>query len=351
MTEWFDHVFVGNPVHAYLLAAGYFIAVGLVLFILQKNVLGRLKRLAEKKEAKVDDFFLVNAERTLMPLLYFGAFYLSTRNLSLSASAQKILYTIGVVFLTFLATRFLTAVLAFLMREIWLKKETAENRARDLKILFPIMRAVLWGLALVFLLDNLGFKISTVIAGLGIGGIAVAMASQTVLGDLFAYMAILLDKPFELGDFVILSDGFLGTIEYIGIKTTRIRSLSGEQIIISNSDLTNHRVRNYKRMQERRVVFKLGVTYGTSPEKLEKAVSLVKDVITNHQDVRLDRAHFSEFGGFNLVIEVVYWVLSPDYNLYMDIQQDLNFAIQKAYAKEGIEFAFPTQTLYLHKEG
>ncbi len=351
MPEWLDATFLGNTVRSYLWAAGYFAAGILLLSLLRRFLFARLKRLAERTEAKTDDFLLANLEKTLFPLLYFGTFYLAAQNLTLSAAAQKALSTLGVVILTFMAIRFLSAVLEYLLKDVWLRKEPNETRERNLKILFPVIRMVLWSVALVFLLDNLGFEISAVVAGLGIGGIAVAMASQAVLGDLFSYVAILLDKPFEIGDFIILDGGFMGTIEYIGIKTTRVRSLSGEQIVIPNSDLTSHRVRNYKRMQERRVVFKLGVTYGTTPEKMEKAVSLLKEIIGKNPDVRFDRAHFSEYGDFSLNIETVYWVLSPDYNKYMDIQQELNLGIQRAFAKEGIEFAFPTQTLYVRKDG
>lgn len=350
MQEWLSQPYLGNPIRAYLWATGYFVAGAIILAVLRRVVFGRLKRLAEKSATPVDDFLVASLEKTLMPLLYFGAFYLAVQNLSLSVPAQKTLSTLGVVILTFLTVRFLSALIGFLLTEVWMKKGTNADRERNLKLLFPVLRTILWGLAIVFLLDNMGFKISAVVAGLGIGGIAVAMASQAILGDLFSYVAILLDKPFEIGDFVILEGGFMGTVEHIGIKTTRVRSLSGEQLVISNSDLTGSRVRNYKRMQERRVVFKLGLTYGTTPEKMERAVAIVKDIVAKQPDTRFDRAHFSEFGDFNLILETVYWVLSPDYNKYMDIQQDLNLALQRAFAKEGIEFAFPTQTLYVKKD-
>jgi len=350
MYDLLDHVYLGNPIHTYVWAAAYFTVACLVLYVLRYGVLRKLKHLTALTENRVDDFILLSAERTIMPLLYFGAFYLSTRHLVLSPPVQKTIFTVGVAVVTILMARFISATLTFLMREVWLRKEQEESRENNLKILLPIMRIVLWGLAMVFLLDNLGFRVSAVITGLGIGGIAIAMASQAVLGDFFSYVTILLDKPFELGDFIIVSDGYMGTIEHLGIKTTRIRSLSGEQIIMPNSDLTSHRVRNYKRMEERRVVFTLGVTYNTGPEKMQRAVALVKDIITSREDVRIDRVHFARFGDFSLVIEGVYWILSPEYMIYMDIQQDINIELQKAFAQEGIEFAFPTQTLYVQKQ-
>ncbi len=198
------------------------------------------------------------------------------------------------------------------------------------------------------MLDNLGFKISAVIAGLGIGGIAVALAAQAILGDLFSYFAILFDRPFEVGDFIILGE-YLGTIEHIGIKTTRIRSLSGEQLVFSNTDLTSSRLRNYKRMGKRRVVFKLGVTYQTTLKQLKTIPGIIENIIKGVKDTTFDRVHFSSYGDFSLIFEVVYYVMSRDYNKYMDIQQVINFAIKKEFEAGGIEFAYPTQTLYLTK--
>lgn len=211
-----------------------------------------------------------------------------------------------------------------------------------------IIKTILWGTGIFFLLDNLGFKISSIIAGLGIGGIAVALAVQNIFSDLFSYLAILLDKPFEIGDFIIIND-YMGTIEHIGIKTTRIRSLSGEQIVFSNSDLTGSRVRNYKRMNQRRVVFTVGVTYDTTQEQLKQIPGIIEKAIKSIDKTRFDRAHFASFGDFSLNIETVYYVLDRDYNIYMDIQQKINLEIMAEFEKLGIEFAFPTQTIYLNK--
>ncbi|PIW67370.1 MAG: mechanosensitive ion channel protein MscS, partial [Candidatus Omnitrophica bacterium CG12_big_fil_rev_8_21_14_0_65_42_8] len=233
--------------------------------------------------------------------------------------------------------------------EVYLsKKEKNEALKRSIDGILVVVKVIIWGLAIVFFLDNLGFKISAVIAGLGIGGVAVALAAQAVLGDLFSYFAILFDRPFEIGDFIITGD-YLGTIEHIGVKTTRIRSLSGEQLIFSNTDLTNARVRNYKRMEQRRVVFKLGVTYQTASEKAKAIPGIIKDIIKNVKDTVFDRAHFFSYGDFALIFEIVYYVRGSDYNKYMDIQQEINFAIKERFEADGIEFAYPTQTLYITK--
>jgi len=195
-------------------------------------------------------------------------------------------------------------------------------------------------------LDNLGINITTLIAGLGISGIAVALAIQNILGDLFASFSIVLDKPFVIGDFIII-DEYMGAVEHIGLKTTRIRSLSGEQLIFSNADLLKSRIRNYKRMFERRVVFSLGVVYQTPYEKMSKIPEIIRQAVEKNDHVRFDRAHFNAFGDYALLFETVYWIQDPDYTTYMNIQQAINLDILKQFGEVGIEFAYPTQTTML----
>jgi len=218
------------------------------------------------------------------------------------------------------------------------------------KSITGITRWVIWVLAIIFMLDNLGINISTFVAGIGIGGVAVALAAQAILGDAFSALSIFLDKPFEIGDFIILDGDYLGSVEHIGIKTTRIRSLSGEQLVFSNSDLTKSRIKNYKRMQTRRIDFRVGVVYQTPFEKVKKIPQVVKEIFNRMEGVRLDRAHFKSFGDFSLVYEIVYYVNSADYNIYMDKQQEINLALMEKFEQEEIAFAYPTQTLYLNHE-
>src|SRR5918996_604115 len=223
-----------------------------------------------------------------------------------------------------------------------------QNRAiaNALGLIQLFARVVVWSIALLLILNNLGFDVTALVAGLGIGGIAVALAAQNILGDLFASLAIVLDQPFVVGDAVLLGDK-TGTVERIGIKTTRIRSLSGEELVVSNADLLASRIHNFKRMAERRVVFTLGIAYGTPAEKLEKLPAMLRAIIEAQQLVRFDRAHFARYGDFALIYEVVYWMLSADYNVYMDTQQRINLAILRRLQDEGVEFAYPTQTVYL----
>ncbi|MBE0636789.1 mechanosensitive ion channel family protein, partial [Candidatus Bipolaricaulota bacterium] len=195
-------------------------------------------------------------------------------------------------------------------------------------------------------LDNLGVNVSTLIATLGVGGIAIALAVQNILSDLFASLSIIVDRPFVIGDFIIVGEQ-MGNVEKIGLKTTRVRSLTGEQIIFSNSDLLSSRVRNYRRMYERRIAFTVGVTYQTTPEELEAIPVLIEGIVSCQPDVRFDRCHFKSLGDFALQIETVYYVLVSDYAVYMNVQQAINLGIMRAFAQRGIEFAYPTQTLFV----
>lgn len=210
-------------------------------------------------------------------------------------------------------------------------------------------KLVLWVSLVLIALDNFGVEITALIAGLGIGGIAVALAVQNILGDLFASLSIVLDKPFEIGDFLIIGD-HLGTVEYIGMKTTRIRSLSGEQLVFSNSDLINRPLRNFKRMEERRVLFTFSVVYQTPADQLAAIPRMVREIIEAEEMTRFDRTHFKEYGDSGLVFEVVYYVLEPDYNKYMDIQHGINIDLYTEFERRGISFAYPTRTLYLKQE-
>jgi len=347
MSDILEKMIFGNRVFDYLSCLGIFVVSVIALLIFRRIVLKRLKIWAEKTVTTLDDFIIGVFQKNLVPLLYFGAFYISIQNLNFIPGIKKTIDVLGVVILTIMAIRFLLELINYILLS-WVKAEKNETRERSIKGVVSVIKIVIWGIGIVFLLDNLGFKVSTVIAGLGIGGVAVALAAQAILGDLFSFFSILFDRPFEVGDFIIVGD-YLGAVEHVGIKTTRIRSLGGEQLIFSNTDLTNSRVRNYKRMEKRRVVFKLGVTYNTAYDKLKAIPQIIKNIIGSVKDTIFDRAHFCSYGDFNLVIEVVYYVIGADYNKYMDTQQEINLAIKQEFEKKGIEFAFPTQTLYVNK--
>lgn len=226
------------------------------------------------------------------------------------------------------------------------KREKDPGSVTTINVIKFIGRLLIWVIVFLLILDNAGINITALVAGLGVGGIAVALAVQTILGDLFASLSIVLDKPFVVGDFLIVGD-LLGTVEYVGLKTTRLRSLSGEQLVFSNSDLLNSRIRNYGRMFERRVVFNIGVTYQTTRDHLKKIPEIIKQIILNQDHTRFDRSHFKEYGNYSINFESVYYVLGADYNQYMDIQQAINLDIHEQFEDLGIEFAYPTQTVFV----
>ncbi|NQU73245.1 MAG: mechanosensitive ion channel [Candidatus Omnitrophica bacterium] len=340
--------FLGNRVMDYLICVSVILAGFVVVNICKYICLRYLKKWAEKTTTTLDDFVVGIIQSTVLPLIYFGVIYFGINILNLNPALKKGINIVGMAILTLFAARLATALITYIFKVYWTKRGKDVVLERSLKGILSVIRLIVWGMAIVFLLDNLGFKISAVIAGLGIGGVAVALAAQAVLGDLFSYFAILFDRPFEIGDFIIIGD-YLGCVEHVGIKTTRIRSLGGEQLIFSNTDLTNSRVRNYKRMEKRRVVFKLGVTYQTPLEKLKVMPDVIEKIIKNVKDTIFDRAHFFSYGDFSLVFEIVYYIIGADYNKYMDTQQEINFAIKKEFENRGIEFAYPTQTLYLSK--
>jgi len=348
--EIIELVFFGNAVRDYIICL--FILVGgfIILKIFQVILLKRLHKWAEKTTTTIDDFVVKIIRRVALPLGYFGLFYLAVNTLEMDPLLKKVIDIALMSILTILAARTAIAFASYGFDLYWISRGKDKALERSMKGILRVAKLIIWGVAVTFFLDNMGFKISAVIAGLGIGGVAVALAAQAILGDLFSYFSILFDRPFEIGDFIIIGE-YLGTIEHVGIKTTRVRSLGGEQLIFSNTDLTSSRVRNYKRMKKRRVVFKLGVAYQTPLDQLKIMPGIIEAAVKSVKDTAFDRAHFVSYGDFSLNFEVVYYVLSPDYNKYMDIQQEINFAIKKAFEEKGIEFAYPTQTLYVNKTG
>jgi len=340
--------YLQNRVSDYIIFLALFIIGIIVIRVIKSVILRRLKAWSEKTSSTIDDLLVGIIEKKLIPILYFGTFYLAVKSLTLTPYLNKILNIAGVVILTVFGIRVLILIINYTLETYAQKKTVDSSKQHSFKGMMTIIKVIIWGAGITFLLDNLGFKISTVIAGLGIGGIAVALAAQTILGDLFSYFVIFFDRPFEIGDFIIIGD-YMGSIEHIGIKTTRIRSLSGEQLVFSNTDLTNSRIRNYKRMEKRRVVFKFGVVYQTTLDQLKKIPGIVKEAINRIDNTGFDRAHFGSYGNFSLDFEVVYYVMSSDYNKYMDIQQEINFAIKEEFEKRGIEFAYPTQTIIMEK--
>ena len=216
--------------------------------------------------------------------------------------------------------------------------------ASALGLLSFLSKFLIWTFALILILDNLGVNITALVTGLGIGGVAVALAVQNILGDLLASISIVLDKPFEIGDLIVVGE-FSGHVERIGMKTTRLKSITGEQLVFANSELLKSRIRNYKRMNERRVVFSLSIDYESELEKLKRIPELLKEIVSRQDYITFDRAHLKSLEPSSLIFEIVYLVPDSDYMVFMNVQQRINFEILETFSLEGISLARPLQTL------
>ncbi|MCL5885257.1 MAG: mechanosensitive ion channel family protein [Deltaproteobacteria bacterium] len=340
--------FYHNRISEYLVCLAIIVGGILAVRIVESLAMRRLKAWAEKTSTTYDDFLVDRIRGTGIPLAYLGIAQAALRFLTLTPRVERIIDVAGIVLLTLIVIFFLVALVRYGFEEYMRKRGEDASSDRALKGVVGLAKALVWITGALFMLDNLGFRISTVVAGLGIGGIAIALAAQAILGDLFGYFVILFDRPFEIGDFVVVGD-YMGVIERFGIKTTRIASLDGEQIVVSNKDLTDSRVRNYKRMARRRVAFRLGVTYQTPATLLREIPGIVADIFREIEGAALDRVHFFSCGDFSLIYEIVYYVDGNDYTKYMDIQQMANLRIYEEFGKRRIEFAYPTRTLYLNK--
>jgi small-conductance mechanosensitive channel len=342
-------VFYDNTLKAWLIALGIAILGFLILSILKKTFGRKVGALAQKTATEVDDFVAELIHRTKPFFLVLISLYLGSHFLSLPRTAKQTLSRLTVVALLIQLAIWGSGLFDCWRRRIQRQKEEEDPASlATYSVLGFLVRLALWTIVLLLALDNLGINITALVAGLGVSGIAVALALQNILGDLFASMSILLDKPIVIGDFIVV-DNLMGTVEHIGLKTTRLRSLGGEQLIFANSDLLKSRIRNYKRMEERRALFTVGVVYQTPPEKLAAIPGMIEEIIKAQESARFDRSHFKSFGNFSLDFENVYYIKSPDYSAYMNVQQAINLAIFRRFQEEGIEFAYPTQTVFVDR--
>lgn len=346
MTDWLDYTLFGNTVRDWSIGAALLFGVLALLLIVRYALRGRLQKLVVES----DNVFLkvvrhvVGQSKSWFLLLI--AVNVSLRSID---SSDRFDLVFGRLLIIGMLIQFGIWAVAGLGRFMLLRRQQQLDEdagaVAAMDIVSFLIRVSVWAIVFLLVLDNLGVNITALVAGLGVGGIAVALAAQNIISDLFASLSIVLDRPFVLGDFLAIDD-YYGNVERVGLKTTRVRSLSGEQLVFSNNDLLNSRIRNYGQMVERRIVFSIGVVYQTPHEKLEQIPSIIEDVIVKQELARFDRAHFRQYGDYSLNFEIVYYVESSDYKLYMDIQQAVNFEIFKRFADAGIEFAYPTQTLY-----
>lgn len=343
----FQREFFGNTLERWILAAGIAAGALIVLTIVQKLVARRAGGYLAQRSHVSAAFVGRLLQRTTWWLVFVVSMWLGAQALALSEGAHRLLRIVVVATLAVHAIRWAVEFVEFgLQAFLAHRRERHGLEDADLTTAAPAVRFLGRLVAIVAIvllaLQNVGVDVTAMIAGLGVGGIAVALAVQNILGDLFGSLSIVLDKPFVVGDFIVVGPQ-AGTVEKIGLKTTRIRSLSGEQLIFANSDLLGSRIQNYKRMQQRRIVFGFGVSYATPMDVVADIPGIVRTAVESQARTRFDRAHFKAFGESSLDFEAVYWMLDPDFNQYMDVQQAINLAIGRRFAERGIEFAHPVR--------
>jgi len=345
-----NQTILNNSLLQWSIAVAAFLVTVFLLRIIQHLSGRRLAAFAARTDTPWDDTLAALIGRTQLLFLIVISIFIASLFLKLPDRIHAVLSSLLVIAWLIQAGIWGITLIATVM-EGYRKRALEKNRAAvtTINLIGLVTRIVLWSFIALLVLDNLGVNVTALVAGLGIGGVAVALALQNILGDLFASLSITFDKPFIIGDFLVI-DEHMGSVENVGLKTTRVRSLSGEQLVFSNSDLLKSRIHNYGRMFERRVVFSLGVTYETPREKLRHIPEIIREAVVAESNTRFDRSHFMKYGDYALMFETVYYVLSPDYNIYMDIQQAIYFAIHERFEQEGIEFAYPTQKLFVHKD-
>jgi len=357
--KFWQFEFLRNDLRSWAFAVATFLITLTVLPVLKRAITARRRRWEENAPAvggavHAHHALLLTAvlvARTSRVFLWAIAVYLASRDLTFPVRAERIL-TIGIVMIFW--TQVGIWAMAAVRYAIDLRRKTSAGLdallSSSIDVILFAAGLLIWAMVLLLALDNLGVQIKPLLAGLGIGGIAVALAVQTVLSDLLASMSIALDKPFGIGDFLTVGE-CQGTVEHIGVKSTRLRSLSGEQIIMGNTDILKSRVRNYGRMRERRAVFQFGVSYDTEPQALAAIPAVVREIIEATPDTRFDRCHFLTYGATTLQFEVVFYCTKPEFNTYADAQQKINLTIFERMRAMKVSLTPPSRTAVYFENG
>lgn len=341
--------FLNNDVVAWSIALCIGVAVSMLLYTARRLIVRRLEKFASSTETYLDNLAIKVISATNLLFILFMGVFAGSHWLALPEQTTVLLARLAIAAVLLQVARWGDVGVHGWLRYYRTRQSSGDVASTtSAAALGFVARVAIWLVIILMILDNFGVNITTLVASLGIGGIAIALALQNILGDLFSSLSIVLDKPFVVGDFISVDD-IAGTVEYVGLKTTRMRSLAGEQVVFSNSDLLSSRIRNYKRMQTRRIVFGIGVTYEISKAQLLAIPGIIREIVAAQPQVSFDRAHFKSYGASSLDFEIVYIVNTPEYGVYMDVQQAINFALFERFADEGIDFAYPTQTLYLSR--
>jgi len=345
MSNLLNWSWCSNSGQDYLLALGILIGSLVILKVLQKIVITHLKKIALKTATDLDDILIDIVSKIKPPFYLIISLYLSLNYLTLVDWLSKAIKILFLMVLVYEGIQALQRLFKFVIHQA-LKKNGDENQAKaTVKTLNIFIQIILWSIGLLLVLANMGVDITSLIAGLGIGGIAVALALQNILSDIFASFSILIDKPFQVGDF-IKSGNDMGIVEKVGIKTTRLRTLDGQMLIISNQELTKARVENFQQLKRRRALFTLGIIYETDRKILEEIPKIIKDIVSKQEKVELDRCHFKSYGDFSLNFEVSLYIDVTSYVEFLDVLQAINLDIFSRFKERGINFAYPTQLEY-----
>lgn len=349
--EVLQQEYLGNSLLQWGIALSVAVFAFVIFQVIKRVVIKRLEKLADRTDTDLDDFVIDLLASTKPLLIVVLSLYAGSYVLEIEPSGRDLLDTAAILVFLLQAAMWGNQTITFATKRFARDRMEADDPtvATMATLLGTVGRILFLTMVVLVALGTVGFDVTALITGLGIGGIAVAMAVQGILSDLFGSLSIALDKPFEVGDFITVGD-FKGTVEKIGLKTTRLRSNTGEQLVLSNSDLLGSRTRNFKRMSERRGVIMIGVTYQTTADQLAAIPGIVQEVIDVEKQARFERAHFASFGDFALNFEVVYWVTDAAYLTYMDTTQSINLEIVRRFEAAGIEFAYPTQTIFVDPE-
>lgn len=338
--------YFGNSIREYLFVLGALIVVWVILQLVKKWVLSMIRKLTSKTKNNYDDVLVSALEKFFIPYLYLAINFYIIRQLNLSVRLDRILDVALTIITVIFAARLINHAIHYSIQQYMERRDEGPARMKQLSGVLLVIKVIVWSIGLIFFLDNVGYDVTTVIAGLGVGGIAIALAAQNILGDLFSYFVIFFDKPFEIGDFIVMGDK-MGTVEKIGIKTSHVRSISGEQLVMPNAELVKSVIHNFKRLEKRRVIFKLGVSYSTSAENLALIPKIISDAILANEKTMVDRSHLQGFGDSSINFETIYFVESAEYNVYMDINQAVCMQVLQQFRQLGIEIAYPTRTLFI----
>ena len=346
--DWLETRYFDNTLAQWLIAAGVLVGGTVVLLLLRGLVVRRLLRLAQRTKTDIDDLAVDLIRRTRFYFIVALCLVAGTLALEVPATWLRARHVFIVIAVLLQLGVWGTGLITYWVERYFRRSGGRGATATTLSAIGYVGRFLLWGMLLILALDNLGFEITTLVTGLGIGGIAIALAVQSILSDLFGALSIVLDKPFVVGD-TITVDAMTGTVEHIGLKTTRLRALGGEQIVVSNADLLKSRIRNYQSQKERRQLFKVSVPHDTPPDAAARIPAMIREAIEAQPLARFDRAHLWQLNEWALDYEAVYYMQTGDYNAFMDAQQAINLTLLRRFEEEGIRLAMPGRMVTMRK--